>query len=97
MQIVEWIVINYILGVLLIACAGLWQMYIMLSESYTLNCYANTDKMKWIAISLFFSFSISVYLFCPNTRKKGIAFFIMAIAGIIFYGTAMYLEKQIPK
>lgn len=97
MQILEWTIINYILGVLLIACAGLWQIYIMLSESYALNRYANTNKMKWIAISLFFSFSVSIYLFCPNTRKKGIAFFIMAIGGIIFYGMAMYLKKQIPK
>jgi putative membrane protein len=34
---------------------------------------------------LFISFSLAVYLLCPNSRKKGIVFFILGGGGAIMY------------
>lgn len=83
-----------LIGVPFLAFATLWQMYVILTESYTLNQYQNQpQKMLWVAISLFFSFSLSVYWFCPNARKKGIIFLILGVIGTVSYGLSMYYKS----
>lgn len=70
MSILDWALICLLSGMVLLVLAVVWQMYVMLSETHTLDRYANTPQMKWVAMSLFFSFSLSVYWVCPNARKK---------------------------
>lgn len=53
MSHLDYAVLLYMLGIPLLALAGLWQMYVMLTETYTLNRYQNSPKMIWVAISLF--------------------------------------------
>ena len=54
--------------------AALWQMYVMMTETYTLNRFKDKE-LVWRVALLFISFSLAVYLLCPNSRKKGIVFF----------------------
>lgn len=82
-------------GIPLLAAAALWQLYVMLSETHTLNRFQNSPKMLWIALTLFFSFSLSDYCFCPNARKKGIVFLLLGTAGIILYGTGIWYKTRI--
>ncbi|MDK4680127.1 hypothetical protein [Kingella negevensis] len=94
MSHLDYAVLLYMLGIPLLALAGLWQMYVMLTETYTLNRYQNSPKMIWVAISLFFSFSLSVYWVCPNARKKGIVFAILSVLGIACYAMAMWFKAH---
>ena len=56
-----------LIAIPLLAIAALWQLYIMLSETYTLNRYQKQPRqMLWIAISLFFTFSLLPQ--CPQKR-----------------------------
>ena len=71
-------------GVISMSMAGLWQMYVMMTESYTLNRFKER-QLVWVVAALFFSFSLAVYWFCPNARKKGILFAILGIGGIAMY------------
>ncbi|MBR5941171.1 MAG: hypothetical protein IKZ88_07905, partial [Neisseriaceae bacterium] len=64
-------IITIPLGILLMAFAVLWQIYIMFSETYTLNRYKDDKRLVWVIAALMFSFSLAVYYFCPNARKKG--------------------------
>lgn len=73
------------LGILLMAFAALWQMYIMFSETYTLDRYRDDDRLVWVVAALFFSFSLAVYYYCPNARKKGKWFWISGIGGVVMY------------
>ncbi|EOB86941.1 hypothetical protein NM604_0995 [Neisseria meningitidis NM604] len=43
---------------------------------YTLNRFKDKE-LVWRVALLFISFSLAVYLLCPNSRKKGIVFFIL--------------------
>lgn len=84
-----------LIAIPLLAIAALWQLYIMLSETYTLNRYKKQPRqMLWIAISLFFTFSLSVYWYCPNARKKGILFALLGSAGIICYALGMWYKSR---
>ncbi len=71
-------------GVFCICFAGLWQLYVMLTESYTLNRFKDR-QLVWAVTLLFFSFSLGVYWLCPNARKKGIVFAVLAVGGITMY------------
>ena len=71
-------------GVLGICCAGFWQLYVMLTESYTLNRFKD-KPLVWVVSLLFFSFSLAVYWLCPNARKKGIVFALFAVGGVVMY------------
>ena len=85
-----------LIAIPLLAVAALWQLYIMLSETHTLNRYQKQPRqMLWIAITLFFTFSLSVYWYCPNARKKGIVFLLLGTVGIILYGTGMWYKTRI--
>lgn len=76
------------LGILLMAAAALWQLYIMFSETYTLNRFAG-KKLAGVIAALMFSFSLAVYIFCPNARKKGRIFLLLAGTGIVCYALGM--------
>ena len=84
-----------LIAIPLLALAALWQLYVMLSETYTLNRYQQQPRqMLWIAVSLFFTFSLSVYRHCPNARKKGILFALLGSAGIICYALGMWYKSR---
>ncbi|MCG7656553.1 hypothetical protein [Wielerella bovis] len=80
-------------GIILISLATVWQMYVMLTETYSLNRFQNSPKMLWVAMSLFFSFSLSVYWVCPNARKKGWLFLLLGGGGVVCYGLGMWYKK----
>lgn len=81
-------------GILLMAFAVLWQMYIMFTETYTLDRYKDDKRLFWVIASLMFSFSLAVYYFCPNARKKGKWGVIAGIAGLILYLSATILLRK---
>ena len=70
------------MGIISMSMAALWQMYVMMTETYTLNRF---KELVWRVALLFISFSLAVYLLCPNSRKKGIVFFILGGGGAIMY------------
>ena len=72
------------MGIISMCMAALWQMYVMMTETYTLNRFKDKE-LVWRVALLFISFSLAVYLLCPNSRKKGIVFFILGGGGAIMY------------
>ena len=84
MNTTELAVIFLPAGVLLLAAAALWQVYVVLSESYTLNRFKDRQLLL-PALAMFFSFSLAVYWLCPNARKKGIVFALFAVGGVVMY------------
>ncbi|MFC2291880.1 hypothetical protein [Kingella oralis] len=84
-----------LIAIPLLALAALWQLYVMLSETYTLNRYQQQPhQMLRIAVSLFFTFSLSVYWHCSNARKKGILFALLGGAGIVCYALGMWYKNH---
>lgn len=81
-------------GIALISFTVLWQMYVVLSEIYTLDRYKDSPKLGWIAAAIFFSFSLAIYYFCPNSRKKGLVFLLSGALGILCYGLGMWFKNQ---
>lgn len=78
-------------GIVLICLAALWQMYVVLTESYSLSRFKdNQSALLKIAFALFFSFSLAVYWFCPNARKKGVIFLILGLLGCVSYGLGQW-------
>ena len=71
-------------GVISMASAALWHMYVVMTESHTLNRFKD-KQLVWIVSAMFFSFTLAVYIFCPNARKKGIVFWLLAIGGALMY------------
>ncbi|MBR7059778.1 MAG: hypothetical protein IKI22_04170 [Neisseriaceae bacterium] len=83
------------LGIFLMGFAVLWQMYIMFTETYTLNRYPS-ERLVWVVASLFFSFSLAVYYFCPNARKKGKWGIIAGFLGLFLFLIAkLYLLPMV--
>ncbi|WP_304673725.1 hypothetical protein [Neisseria polysaccharea] len=72
------------MGIISMCMAALWQMYVMMTETYTLNRFKDKE-LVWRVALLFISFSLAVYLLCPNSRKKGIVFFILGVGGATMY------------
>ena len=60
-------------GVFSMCGAALWQMYVVMNESYTLNRFKDR-QLVWVVAAMFYSFSLAVYWLSPNPRKKGIVF-----------------------
>ncbi|MDK4575799.1 hypothetical protein QG052_03715 [Kingella kingae] len=81
-------------GIALISFTVLWQMYVVLSEIYTLDRYKDSPKLDWIAAAIFFSFSLAIYYFCPNSRKKGLVFLLSGALGVLCYGLGMWFKNQ---
>ena len=71
-------------GVISMCLAALWQMYVMMTESYTLNLF-KVRQLVWVVAALFFSFSLAVYWLCANARKKGLLFALLVVAGVVMY------------
>lgn len=82
-----------LIGITLLSSSVVFQMYTVLTEIYTLDRYKDSPRLGWIAAAVFFSFSLAIYYFCPNARKKGIAFLILGSGGIICYGLGMYFKQ----
>ena len=74
-------------GVFSMCGAALWQMYVVMNESYTLNRFKDR-QLVWAVTAMFFSFSLAVYWLCPNARKKGIVFAILGFGGLLMYALA---------
>ena len=81
-------------GIALISFTVLWQMYVVLSEIYTLDRYKDSPKLGWIAAAIFFSFSLAIYYFCPNSRNKGLVFLLSGASGVLCYGLGMWFKNQ---
>lgn len=92
MSHLDWAALFLLLGILLITLTVLWQMYVAISESYSIDQYKDTPKMVWVAVSLFLSVSLSMYYFCPNSRKKGKIFLLLGALGLVCYGLGMYFK-----
>ncbi|MFV2029520.1 hypothetical protein [Neisseria sp. S1] len=71
-------------GILSMCMAALWQMYVVVTESYPLNRYKEW-RLVGVVTALFFSFSIAIYWFCPNARRKGIIFALLGVGGLLMY------------
>lgn len=71
-------------GIIMMCLGGLWQLYVMLTESYTLNRYPD-KKLVWVVSALFFSFSLAIYWFAPNARKKGWLFVLLGGGGLTLF------------
>ena len=84
-------------GVLCICFAGFWQLYVMITESYTLNRFKD-KQLVWVVSLLFFSFSLAVYWLCPNSRRKGRWFLLAGLSGTLLYGLGMWwLRPYLPR
>ncbi|MCP1661196.1 hypothetical protein [Neisseria perflava] len=71
-------------GIIMMCMAALWQLYVMMTETYTLNRYKD-KQLVWRVAALFFSFSLAVYWLCPNARKKGVIFLLLGAGGAVLY------------
>lgn len=71
-------------GILLMCFAALWQLYVMVSETHTLNRFQDKQLIGVVSL-LFFTFSIGVYILCPNARKKGIIFALLGGTGLTLF------------
>ncbi|WP_373741343.1 hypothetical protein [Neisseria sp.] len=74
-------------GILSMCAAALWQMYTVMTESHTLNRFKDR-QLVWVVAALFFSFTLALYWFCPNARKKGLLFALLGGGGALMYGLA---------
>lgn len=93
MTTLDYAALSLLIGIALLAFDVMWQMYVVLSEIYTLDRYKDHPKLIWIAAAIFFSFSLAIYYFCPNARKKGWVFLIVGVLGVFCYGLGMYLQR----
>ncbi|WP_037587157.1 hypothetical protein [Stenoxybacter acetivorans] len=72
------------LGILSMCAAALWQIHVMFSETYSLDRFKD-KQLVWVVTALFFSFSLAVYWFAPNARKKGLVFLLLGGGGLLMY------------
>lgn len=93
MSHLDYALLFLLIGIALLSSSVLFQMYTVLTEIYTLDRYKDNAKLGWIAAAIFFSFSLAIYCFCPNARKKGIIFLILGSGGIISYALGMYFKQ----
>ena len=97
MNTTELAVIFLPAGVMLLAAAALWQVYVVLSESYTLTRFKDRQLLL-PALAMFFSFSLAVYWLCPNSRRKGRWFLLAGLSGTLLYGLGMWwLRPYLPR
>ena len=72
------------MGIISMCMAALWQMYVMMTETYTLNRFKDKE-LVWRVALLFISFSLAVYLLCPIRVKKASSFLSSGGGGAIMY------------
>ncbi len=84
MSLAAWGLFALPAGILLLGAAALWQMYTVLSESYTLDRFKD-KQLVWVVTAMFFSFSLALYAFAPNARKKGLLFLLLGVSGVTLY------------
>lgn len=95
MTILDYAALFLLLGITLLSLNVIWQMYVVITEIHTLDTYQHYPKLLWIAAAIFFSFSLAIYYFCPNSRKKGWIFLILGALGIMCYGLGMHLKNMV--
>lgn len=78
------------LGVICLCLAALWQLNVVLTESYTLNRFSGRQLFV-VVTTMMMTFSLAVYGFCPNARKKGIIFLLLVLVGAGLYGWAYWV------
>ncbi|UOO88061.1 hypothetical protein LVJ82_11230 [Vitreoscilla massiliensis] len=78
------------LGVICLCLAALWQLNVVLTESYTLNRFSGRQLFA-VVTTMMMTFSLAVYGFCPNARKKGIIFLLLVLVGAGLYGWAYWV------
>ena len=78
------------LGVICLCLAALWQLNVVLRESYTLNRFSGRQLFV-VVTTMMMTFSLAVYGFCPNARKKGIIFLLLVLVGAGLYGWAYWV------
>lgn len=70
--------------------AAVWQLNVVLTESYTLNRFSGRKLFVVIGVMML-TFSLAMYGFCPNARKKGIVFLLLALLGVGLYSWAYWI------
>ena len=78
------------MGIISMCMAALWQMYVMMTETYTLNRFKDKE-LVWRVALLFISFSLAVYLLCPNSRKKASSFYLGGGGATMYLLARMWL------
>ena len=75
------------LGVIFLCIAAVWQLNTVLTESYTLNKFSGRRLFVVITL-LMLTFSLALYVLCPNARKKGVVFAAFMTLGLTLYAWA---------
>lgn len=83
-------------GVACLCIAAVWQLNVVLTESYTLNRFTGRQLFAVVAIMML-TFSLAIYGFCPNARKKGVIFLVLAGLGLGLYVWAYAVLPFAPK
>ena len=78
------------MGVIFLCSAAVWQVNVVLTESYTLNRFS-VRQLAVVVTTMMITFSLSVYGFCPNARKKGMVFLLLVLLGMGLYGLAYWV------
>ena len=82
------------LGVIFLCSAAVWQLNVVLTESYTLNRFSGR-QLAVVVTTMMITFSLAVYGFCPNARKKGMVFLLdrksVVLLGMGLYGWAYWV------
>ena len=74
-------------GVFSMCGAALWQMYVVMNESYTLNRFKDR-QLVWVVAAMFVSVCLAVYWLGPKARKKGMVFAVLGFGGLLMYALA---------
>ena len=78
------------LGVIFLCSAAVWQLNVVLTESYTLNRFSGRQLFV-VVTTMMITFSLAVYGFCPNARKKGMISLLLVLLGVGLYGWAYWV------
>ena len=78
------------LGVIFLCSAAVWQLNVVLTESYTLNRFSGRQLFV-VVTSMMMRLSLAVYVVCHNERKKGMIFLLLVLLGVGLYGWAYWV------
>ena len=78
------------LGVIFLCSAAVWQLNVVLTESYTLNRFSGRYFFL-LVITIMIIFSLAVYGCRPKGRKKGMTCLLLVLLGVGLYGWAYWV------